>query len=161
MFGKFKKIHFIGIGGVGMSGIAEVLLNLGFEVSGSDVAKSDYTRTLEKLGAQIFIGHRRENITNTDVVVWSSAITRDNPEILEALSRKIPTIRRAEMLAELMRLKKGIAVAGTHGKTTTTSMVSLILTNAGLDPTIVIGGKLNNIGSGAKLGAGEYLVAEA
>ncbi|HPP88283.1 MAG TPA: UDP-N-acetylmuramate--L-alanine ligase, partial [bacterium] len=142
-------------------GIAEVLLNLGFEVSGSDVAKSDYTRTLEKLGAQIFIGHRRENITNTDVVVWSSAITRDNPEILEALSRKIPTIRRAEMLAELMRLKKGIAVAGTHGKTTTTSMVSLILTNAGLDPTIVIGGKLNNIGSGAKLGAGEYLVAEA
>jgi len=144
-----------------MSGIAEVLINLGITVTGSDVKHSDYTRRLEKLGARVFIGHNKENIENADVLVWSSAVNKSNPEIVEAAARKIPVIRRAEMLAELMRLKKGIAVAGTHGKTTATSLISLILSNAGLDPTIVIGGKLNNLGSGAALGSGEYIVAEA
>jgi UDP-N-acetylmuramate--alanine ligase len=161
MFGRFKNIHFVGIGGVGMSGIAEVLINLGLNVSGSDVRDSDYTEHLKIIGARIFIGHKAENIGNSDVIVWSTAITENNPELIEAKRKKIPIIRRAEMLAELMRLKKGIAIAGTHGKTTTTSLVSLILSKAELDPTIVIGGKFNNIGTGAKMGRGEYLVAEA
>ncbi len=161
MFGRFKNFHFINIGDVEMSGIAEVLLNLGFNVSGSDIKASDYTKHLEKLGAKIYIGHRSENIGDADAAVWSSAVNQSNPELERAKEKKIPVIRRAEMLAELMRLKKGIAIAGTHGKTTTTSITSLMLANAGFDPTIVIGGKLNNIGSGAKLGKGEYIVAEA
>ncbi|MBP7654244.1 UDP-N-acetylmuramate--L-alanine ligase [Candidatus Dependentiae bacterium] len=161
MFGRFRNFHFIGIGGVGMCGIAEVLLNLGFKVTGSDIKSSDYTKRLEKQGAKIFTGHKAENISGADVIIWSSAVSQSNPELLSAKEKKIPVIRRAEMLAELMRLKIGVAIAGTHGKTTTTSIVSLILANAGFDPTIVIGGKLNNIGSGAKLGKGNYLVAEA
>ncbi|MFA5779302.1 MAG: UDP-N-acetylmuramate--L-alanine ligase [Elusimicrobiota bacterium] len=160
---KFKNIHFIGIGGSGMSGIAEVLLNLGFNVSGSDLKETDVTKRLRKVGAEIKIGHRKENLenSNVDVVVTSTAVTKDNPEVLAAHSQKIPVIPRAEMLAELMRLKYSIAIAGCHGKTTTTSMTSLILANAGFDPTVVIGGKFNNFGTGAKLGKGEYLVAEA
>ncbi|MFH0947379.1 MAG: UDP-N-acetylmuramate--L-alanine ligase [Elusimicrobiota bacterium] len=160
---KFKNIHFVGIGGSGMSGIAEVLLNLKFNVSGSDLKETDVTKRLKKLGAEIKIGHKKENIENSeiDVVVTSTAVTKDNPEVLVAHSQKIPVIPRAEMLSELMRLKYSIAIAGCHGKTTTTSMASLILANAGFDPTIVIGGKFNNLGTGAKLGKGEYLVAEA
>ena len=146
-----------------MSGIAEVLVNLGFNVSGSDLKETDVTKRLKKLGAEILIGHKKENIENSeiDVVVTSTAVTKDNPEVLAAHSQKIPVIPRAEMLAELMRLKYSIAIAGCHGKTTTTSMTSLILANAGFDPTVVIGGKFNNFGTGAKLGKGEYLVAEA
>ncbi len=146
-----------------MSGIAEVLLNLGFNVSGSDLKETDVTKRLRKVGAEIKIGHRKENLENSgiDVVVTSTAVTKDNPEVLAAHSQKIPVIPRAEMLAELMRLKYSIAIAGCHGKTTTTSMTSLILANAGFDPTVVIGGKFNNFGTGAKLGKGEYLVAEA
>ncbi|PKM92953.1 MAG: UDP-N-acetylmuramate--L-alanine ligase [Elusimicrobia bacterium HGW-Elusimicrobia-4] len=160
---KFKNIHFVGIGGSGMSGIAEVLLNLGFNVSGSDLKETDVTKRLKKLGAEIKIGHRKENLENSniDVVVTSTAVTKDNPEVFAAHFQKIPVIPRAEMLAELMRLKYSIAIAGCHGKTTTTSMTSLILANAGFDPTVVIGGKFNNFGTGAKLGKGEYLVAEA
>src|SRR3989339_1404383 len=160
---KFKNIHFVGIGGSGMSGIAEVLLNLGFNVSGSDLKETDVTKRLRKVGAEIKIGHRKENLENSkvDVVVTSTAVTKDNPEVVAAHSQKIPVIPRAEMLAELMRLKYSIAIAGCHGKTTTTSMASLILANAGFDPTVVIGGKFNNFGTGAKLGKGEYLVAEA
>lgn len=160
---KFKNIHFIGIGGSGMSGIAEVLLNLGFNVSGSDLKETDVTKRLKKIGAEIKIGHKKENLENSDVdvVVTSTAVTKDNPEVLAAHFQKIPVIPRAEMLAELMRLKYSIAIAGCHGKTTTTSMTSLILANAGFDPTVVIGGRFNNFGTGAKLGKGEYLVAEA
>ncbi|OGS35242.1 MAG: UDP-N-acetylmuramate--L-alanine ligase [Elusimicrobia bacterium RIFOXYC2_FULL_34_12] len=160
---KFKNIHFIGIGGSGMSGIAEVLLNLEFNVSGSDLKVTDVTKRLSRLGADIKIGHKKSNIENKniDVVVTSTAVIKDNPEVLAAISQKIPVIPRAEMLAELMRLKYSIAIAGCHGKTTTTSMASLILANAGLDPTVVIGGRFNNFGTGAKLGKGEYLVAEA
>ncbi|MDD5686813.1 MAG: UDP-N-acetylmuramate--L-alanine ligase [Elusimicrobia bacterium] len=160
---KFKNIHFVGIGGSGMSGIAEVLLNLGFNITGSDLRESDVTKRLKKLGARIEIGHRKENIENSvvDVVVTSTAVTKDNPEVVAARLHKIPVIPRAEMLAELMRLKYSIAIAGCHGKTTTTSMASLILANAGFDPTVVIGGRFNNFGTGAKLGHGEYLVAEA
>jgi len=161
MFGRFRNIHFIGIGGVGMSGIAEVLLNLGVNVTGSDIKSSDYTKRLENLGASVYIGHSAENVRAADAVVWSSAVEQDNVEMQEARRLKLPIIRRAEMLAELMRLKRGIAIAGTHGKTTTTSMMALILAEAGLDPTIVIGGKFNNIGAGAKLGKGEFMVAEA
>ena len=161
MFGKIKHIHFVGIGGIGMSGIAEVLINLGFSVSGSDLKESDITRRLISLGGIISYGHSRENLKDVDVVVISSAVKDDNPEVVEAHRRLVPVIPRAEMLAELMRLKKGIAVAGTHGKTTTTSMVATILASAGVDPTVVIGGKLDSIKSNAKLGQGDYLVAEA
>jgi UDP-N-acetylmuramate--alanine ligase len=161
MYGKIEKIHFVGIGGIGMSGIAEVLLNLGYKVSGSDLRKSDITERLSALGGEIFYGHARENVAGVDVVVISSAVHDDNPEVVEAKELLIPVIPRAEMLAELMRMKYGIAIAGTHGKTTTTSMISTILGHAGIDPTIVIGGKLNSIGSNARLGQGKFLVAEA
>ena len=161
MYGKIEKIHFVGIGGIGMSGIAEVLLNLGYKVSGSDLRGSDITERLGSLGAQIGIGHKAENLESVDVVVISSAVHDDNPEVVEAKRLHIPVIPRAEMLAELMRMKYGIAIAGTHGKTTTTSMAASILGHAGLDPTIVIGGKLNAIGTNAQLGQGKFLVAEA
>lgn len=161
MYGNIEKIHFVGIGGIGMSGIAEVLLNLGYKVSGSDLRESDTTERLRSLGGQIFIGHAAENLTNVDVVVTSTAVQSDNPEVIEAKRHMVPVIPRAEMLAELMRMKYGIAIAGTHGKTTTTSMVATVLTHAGIDPTIVIGGKLNTLGSNAKLGQGQFLVAEA
>jgi len=161
MYGKIEKIHFVGIGGIGMSGIAEVLLNLGYKVSGSDLRSSEITERLASLGGEIFYGHARENIANVDVVVISSAVHDDNPEVIEARERLIPVIPRAEMLAELMRMKYGIAIAGTHGKTTTTSMVATILGHAGIDPTSVIGGRLDSIGSNAKLGQGKFLVAEA
>ncbi len=161
MYGKIEKIHFVGIGGIGMSGIAEVLLNLGYKVSGSDLRPSEITERLASLGGEIHIGHARENLLDVDVVVTSTAVREDNPEVMEARSLMIPVIPRAEMLAELMRMKYGIAIAGTHGKTTTTSMVSTVLTHGGIDPTIVIGGKLNTLGSNAKLGQGKFLVAEA
>lgn len=161
MYGNIEKIHFVGIGGIGMSGIAEVLLNLGYKVSGSDLRESDTTERLRSLGGEICIGHDAENLTNVDVVVTSTAVQSDNPEVIEAKRRMVPVIPRAEMLAELMRMKYGIAIAGTHGKTTTTSMVATVLTHAGIDPTIVIGGKLNTLGSNAKLGQGKFLVAEA
>lgn len=161
MYGNIEKIHFVGIGGIGMSGIAEVLLNLGYKVSGSDLRESDTTERLRSLGGQIFIGHAAENLSNVDVVVTSTAVQSDNPEVIEAKRHMVPVIPRAEMLAELMRMKYGIAIAGTHGKTTTTSMVATVLTHAGIDPTIVIGGKLNTLGSNAKLGQGQFLVAEA
>lgn len=161
MYGKIEKIHFVGIGGIGMSGIAEVLLNLGYKVSGSDLRKSEITERLADLGGEIFYGHDSSNIAGVDVVVTSSAVHDDNAEVIRAKELLIPVIPRAEMLAELMRMKYGIAVAGTHGKTTTTSMISTILGHAGIDPTIVIGGKLNSIGTNAKLGQGKFLVAEA
>jgi UDP-N-acetylmuramate--alanine ligase len=161
MYGKIQKIHFIGIGGIGMSGIAEVLLNLGYQVSGSDLKESDITQRLAQLGGTISYGHRRENLAEVDVVVTSTAVRADNPEVLEAHRRLVPVIPRAEMLAELMRLKYGIAIAGTHGKTTTTSMVATVLTHGGIDPTAVIGGRLDAFGSNAKLGQGQFLVAEA
>jgi len=151
----------VGIGGIGMSGIAEVLINLGFSVSGSDLRESDTTKRLHSFGGAIYYGHSEENLKDVDVVVTSSAVKADNPEVVEAHRRLIPVIPRAEMLAELMRLKKGIAVAGTHGKTTTTSMLATVLSAAGIDPTVVIGGKLDSIKSNAKLGQGNYLVAEA
>jgi UDP-N-acetylmuramate--alanine ligase len=159
--GRVRQIHFVGIGGIGMSGIAEVLLSLGYIVTGSDAKAGDSTRRLESMGARVAVGHRAENIAGADVVVYSSAVTMDNPEIVEARARAIPVIRRAEMLAELMRLKYGIAIAGSHGKTTTTSLVATVLGHAGLDPTVVIGGKLNAIGTNAKVGSGDLLVAEA
>jgi len=161
MYGNIKRIHFVGIGGIGMSGIAEVLLNLGYKVSGSDLRSSEITERLTSLGGEIFYGHAGENVEGADVVVISSAVHGDNPEVVEAHERLIPVIPRAEMLAELMRMKYGIAIAGTHGKTTTTSMVSTLLGYAGVDPTIVIGGRLDSIGSNAKLGQGKFLVAEA
>ena len=161
MYGKIRTIHFVGIGGIGMSGIAEVLLNLGYQVSGSDLRESDITRRLTSLGGRIAYGHLPENIGEADVVVTSTAVKADNPEVLEAQRRLIPVIPRAEMLAELMRMKYGIAVAGTHGKTTTTSMVATVLSHGGVDPTAVIGGKLDSLGSNAKLGQGKFLVAEA
>ncbi|MBT0663799.1 UDP-N-acetylmuramate--L-alanine ligase [Geobacter pelophilus] len=161
MYGKIEKIHFVGIGGIGMSGIAEVLLNLGYKVSGSDLRGSDTTERLASLGGEIHIGHSSENIASVDVVVTSTAVQEDNPEVVEARNRMIPVIPRAEMLAELMRMKYGIAIAGTHGKTTTTSMVATVLTHGGIDPTIVIGGKLNTLGTNAVLGQGKFLVAEA
>ncbi|ADI85819.1 UDP-N-acetylmuramate--L-alanine ligase [Geobacter sulfurreducens] len=161
MYGKIEKIHFVGIGGIGMSGIAEVLLNLGYKVSGSDLKQSDTTDRLASLGGEIRFGHGRENVADVDVVVTSTAVRDDNPEVVEAKRRMIPVIPRAEMLAELMRMKYGIAIAGTHGKTTTTSMVATVLTHGGIDPTIVIGGKLNTLGTNAKLGQGQFLVAEA
>ena len=161
MGAKVRKIHMIGIGGSGMSGIAEVLLNLGYEVSGSDLAKGPVVTRLEGLGATIAQGHARENLGDADVVVKSTAVAADNPEVLAARERGIPVIPRAEMLAELMRLRSGIAVAGTHGKTTTTSLLATIFTEAGYDPTVIIGGRLNAYGAGARLGQGEYLIAEA
>lgn len=162
MFRKFKKIHFIGIGGIGMSGIAELLLNLNFVVTGSDLKMSETTRHLEEKGATIFEGHDPDNVNQSDVVVYSSAVTLDNPEIISAQERKIPIIRRAEMLGELLKLKLySIAVAGTHGKTTTTSMVGNMMTAGGLDPTLIIGGIIKNLKSNALLGQGDYVVAEA
>lgn len=161
MYGRIRKIHFIGIGGIGMSGIAEVLLNLGYGVSGSDLKESEITQRLAALGGEIAYGHRAENVQEADVVVTSTAVRANNPEVVEAHRRLIPVIPRAEMLAELMRMKYGIAVAGTHGKTTTTSMVATILSHGGIDPTVVIGGRLDSIGSNAKLGQGKFLVAEA
>jgi UDP-N-acetylmuramate--alanine ligase len=161
MFKRIQNIHFVGIGGAGMSGIAEVLLNLGYKVTGSDIKDTETVSRLRSLGGNIFIGHRESNVKGTDVVVVSTAIDATNPEVTEAIREKIPVIPRIEMLAELMRLKYGVAIAGTHGKTTTTSLVAVVLAKGDLDPTAIIGGKLNNIGSGAKLGQGEFLVAEA
>jgi UDP-N-acetylmuramate--alanine ligase len=161
MFAKIQRIHFVGIGGIGMSGIAEVLLNLGYKVSGSDLKSSAVTERLEGLGATVFEGHRAENIVGAEVVVTSSAISRENPEVAEAHNLHIPVIQRAEMLAELMRLKYGIAIAGMHGKTTTTSMVAAVLAAGGLDPTVVVGGRVDAMGSNARLGKSQYLVAEA
>src|SRR5215207_1707751 len=162
MLHKKHRVHFVGIGGIGMSGIAEVLLNSGYVVSGSDLHDSEATRRLRNLGAQIFVGHQEENLTvNPSVVVISTAVRPDNPEVLEARRRGIPVIPRAEMLAELMRLKYGVAVAGSHGKTTTTSMVAMVLDKGGLDPTVVVGGRVGTLGSGARLGRGEFMVAEA
>jgi UDP-N-acetylmuramate--alanine ligase len=161
MYKKIKHIHFVGIGGIGMSGIAEVLLNLGYRVSGSDMRESDTTERLRKLGGEISIGHHAENVTTPHVVVISSAVKNDNVEVIAAREKQVPVIPRAEMLAELMRLKYGVAIAGAHGKTTTTSMVATVLAAGGIDPTVVIGGKLNSLGTNAKLGQGEFLVAEA
>jgi len=159
--GRIQRIHFVGIGGIGMSGIAEVLLNLGYHVSGSDLKETEVTRRLQALGCDISYGHRKENLKEADVVVVSSAIRQGNPEVEVAEQRLIPVIPRAEMLAELMRMKVAIAIAGTHGKTTTTSLIATVLAAGGLDPTVVIGGRLNSIGSSARLGQGEFLVAEA
>ncbi|MDH5544920.1 MAG: UDP-N-acetylmuramate--L-alanine ligase [Gammaproteobacteria bacterium] len=159
--GRIKQIHFVGIGGVGMCGIAEVYANLGFSVSGSDLKQTATTRRLEDMGIRIAIGHAAENVQDADVVVISSAVGKENPEVREARELMIPVVRRAEMLAELMRFRFGIAVAGTHGKTTTTSLVSSLLAEGDLDPTFVIGGKLNSLGVNARLGEGSYLVAEA
>ena len=158
---RIKRVHFIGIGGAGMSGIAEVLLNLGYEVSGSDLGENAATKRLQEQGAQVFRGHTQNNIVDAEVVVISTAIPEDNPEIVAARELRIPVIRRAEMLAEIMRFRYGIAIAGTHGKTTTTSLVASLLTEGKLDPTFVIGGKLNSAATNAKLGAGRYFVAEA
>ncbi len=161
MFAKIQQIHFVGIGGIGMSGIAEVLLNLGYKVSGSDLKSSAVTQRLAGLGAAIFEGHRAENIAGSEVVVTSSAIAAENLEVVEAHKLHVPVIQRAEMLAELMRLKYGIAIAGMHGKTTTTSMVAAVLAGGGLDPTVVVGGRVDAMGSNARLGKSQYLVAEA
>ena len=161
MLRKTRRIHFVGIGGIGMSGIAEVLINLGYEVTGSDLEEGATVQRLRTLGGRVTRGHRAENVGDADVVVLSSAVRPDNPEALEARRRQIPVIPRAEMLAELMRIKYGIAIAGSHGKTTTTSMVAQVLSGAGLDPTIIIGGRLGVLGSNAKLGRGDLLVAEA
>jgi UDP-N-acetylmuramate--alanine ligase len=161
MFAKIQRIHFVGIGGIGMSGIAEVLLNLGYKVSGSDLKNSAVTQRLAGLGAITFEGHKAENIAGAEVVVTSSAIALDNPEVGEARKLHVPVIPRAEMLAELMRLKYGIAIAGMHGKTTTTSMVAAVLAAGGLDPTVVVGGRVDAMGSNARLGKSQYLVAEA
>ncbi len=155
------RVHFVGVGGIGMSGIAEVLVNLGYQVSGSDLKESDVTRRLVSLGARVEYGHRAENLLDADVVVTSSAVKKDNPEVVAARARKVPVIARAEMLAELMRLKYAVAIAGSHGKTTTTSMVATVLAAAGLDPTSVVGGKVNVLGSNAKLGKSDLMVVEA
>lgn len=157
-----KKVHFVGIGGIGMSGLAEILVSQGFEVSGSDLSSSDITERLKSLGIKVFEGHSRKNLENVDVVVYSSAVNADNPEVKEAIERKIPVIKRAEMLAETMRMKYGVGIAGTHGKTTTTSMVGLLLTEGGIDPTIIVGGKLSGLGgTNARLGKSDYIVVEA
>ena len=156
-----RQIHFVGIGGAGMSGIAEVLLNLGYRVSGSDAAESSTTRRLARLGARVWLGHSPEQIDGADAVVTSTAVRSDNPEVIAARARRIPVVPRAVMLGELMRLKQGIAIAGTHGKTTTTSLVASVLAAGGLDPTFVIGGRLNSAGANARLGSGEYIVVEA
>jgi UDP-N-acetylmuramate--alanine ligase len=161
MFAKTQRVHFIGIGGIGMSGIAEILLTLGYAVSGSDLRRSSITDRLGSLGATVFEGHAAANVVGSGVVVTSSAVNAQNPEVAEARQRKIPVIQRAEMLAELMRLKYGIAVAGMHGKTTTTSMIASVLAAGGLDPTVVVGGRVDALGSNARLGKSQYLVAEA
>ena len=161
MFKKYQHIHFVGIGGIGMSGIAEVLLNLGYRVSGSDAKKSAITDRLERLGAKVFEGHDAANVGDSQVLVTSTAVRADNPEVVEATRKQVPVIPRAEMLAELMRLKYGIAIAGSHGKTTTTSMVATVLDRAGVDPTIVVGGRVNTLGSNARLGRGDFMVVEA
>jgi UDP-N-acetylmuramate--alanine ligase len=161
VLGRIRRIHFVGIGGIGMSGIAELLVNRGFEVSGSDAKRSDVTARLERLGVRVHEGHAAAHVADADVVVVSSAIRPGNPEVEEATRRGIPVVPRAEMLAELMRLRRGIAVAGAHGKTSTTSMIALVLERAGLDPTAVIGGRLSAFGSNARLGRGEYIVVEA
>ena len=161
MYGKIKRIHFVGIGGIGMSGIAEVLLNIGYEISGSDIGQSSTVKRLKDLGATITIGHSAENVEGAGVVVTSSAIKSDNPEVLRAKEINIPVIPRAEMLAELMRLRYGIAVAGSHGKTTTTSMTAAVLSYGKLDPTIVVGGRVKTMGTNARLGSGDFMVVEA
>lgn len=162
MFKNIKKIHFVGIGGIGMSGIAEILWNQGFIISGSDKSFSDVTERLQQLGMKIFEGHKEEYVNDADLVVYSSAVTLDNPEIKYAIEKKIPIIKRSEMLAETMRMKYGIGIAGTHGKTTTTSMVGLVLTEGGIDPTIIVGGKLSGLGgTNARLGNGDFIVVEA
>ena len=161
MFKKYQHIHFVGIGGVGMSGIAEVLLTLGYRVTGSDARRSETVERLERLGAKVYLGHEAAHVEGAHVVVFSSAVARDNLEVHAARQRGIPVIGRAEMLAELMRLKYGIAIAGTHGKTTTTSMVAAVLGAGGLDPTVVVGGRVHGLGANARLGQGEFLVAEA
>lgn len=163
MFNPLKdiKVHFIGIGGIGMSGIAEVLLSLGYKVSGSDISESATVEKLRRLGAEVFIGHKTENITDATVMVYSSAIDDTNPEVIAAKAKRLPIMRRAEMLAELMRLKKGLAIAGTHGKTTTTSFLATILQESKYDPTYIIGGVVKNLDGHAKVGKGEFLVAEA
>ncbi len=161
LLGVIKKIHFVGVGGTGMSGIAEVLSNLGYDVSGSDIKESAVTKRLQQQGVTVHIGHTKDNVKNVDVVVTSTAVDKKNKEVKAAYANKIPVIPRAEMLAELMRFRFGIAVAGTHGKTTTTSLTASILAEGGLDPTFVIGGRLNSAGTNAKLGLGQYLVAEA
>ncbi|HNQ17719.1 MAG TPA: UDP-N-acetylmuramate--L-alanine ligase [Smithellaceae bacterium] len=158
---KVKRIHFVGIGGIGMSGIAEVLINLGYEISGSDMQSSDITKRLKKLGAKVSLGHSAQNVSKADVVVTSTAVRENNPEVVEARRKNIPVIPRAEMLAELLKMKFSIAVSGSHGKTTTTSMISTVLAQGGFDPTMVIGGKLASIGSNARLGDGDLIVAEA
>jgi UDP-N-acetylmuramate--alanine ligase len=162
MFKNIKKVHFVGIGGIGMSGIAEILLSQGFEISGSDRTLTEITRRLSDLGMKIYEGHSADNLNNADVLVYSSAVDTDNPEVKAAVERKIPIIKRSEMLAECMRMKYGIGIAGTHGKTTTTSMVGLTLTAGMLDPTIIVGGKLSGLGgTNARLGQGEFIVVEA
>ncbi|MGA7838098.1 MAG: UDP-N-acetylmuramate--L-alanine ligase [Ignavibacteriaceae bacterium] len=162
MFKNIKKVHFVGIGGIGMSGIAEILLNQGFEISGSDKTLSDVTNRLSDLGIKVYEGHSPENVKDVDVLVYSSAVTTDNPEVKAAAERKIPIIKRSEMLAECMRMQYGIGIAGTHGKTTTTSMVGLTLTEGNIDPTIIVGGKLSGLGgTNARLGNGEFIVVEA
>ena len=161
LFAPTQRVHFIGIGGIGMSGIAEILLTMGYAVSGSDLRASAATERLVSLGATVYVGHAAQNAAASDVVVTSSAVAKDNPEVLEARARKIPVIQRAEMLAELMRLKYGIAVAGMHGKTTTTTMVAAVLAGGELDPTVVVGGRVDALGSNARLGRSQYLVAEA
>jgi len=158
---KVKHIHFVGIGGSGMNGIAEVLLNSGYQVSGSDLSENTATQRLKELGARIYLGHAQDNLGQADAVVVSTAVNQDNPEVLAARARRIPVVPRAMMLAELMRLRQGIAVAGTHGKTTTTSLTASILAKGGFDPTFVIGGKLNSSGTNARLGTGDFIVAEA
>jgi len=159
--GRVRHVHFIGVGGIGMSGLAEILRTLEFDVSGSDLREGENTKSLQRLGVRIDVGHRAENVVGADVVVYSSAIPVQNPEVVEARERGIPVISRAEMLAELMRVKYGIAIAGSHGKTTTTSLVATILRAAGFDPTVVVGGRMAALGSNARLGAGDLLVAEA
>ncbi len=163
MFSSIKKVHFVGIGGIGMSGIAEILLDQGFAITGSDRAPSENTERMKALGAVVFIGHAAENVKpDVDVLVYSSAVSAENPEIVEAQKRKIPVIRRAEMLAEVMRLRYGIGIAGTHGKTTTTSMIGLVLIEGGIDPTVIVGGRLRGLaGSNARLGKGDFIVVEA
>lgn len=161
MFRNTERIHFVGIGGVGMSGIAEILLTMGYKVSGSDLVRRDIIERLEKLGAEFYLGHHRDNLGDAQVVVVSSAVHTGNPEVKAAMENAIPVIPRAEMLAELMRMKHGVAIGGSHGKTTTTSMVASVLTEGGLDPTVIIGGKVNQLGSNARLGNGKLLVAEA
>ncbi|HEX5532071.1 MAG TPA: UDP-N-acetylmuramate--L-alanine ligase [Methylomirabilota bacterium] len=161
MFKKYQHIHFVGIGGVGMSGIAEVLLTLGYRVTGSDARRGEAVERLERLGAKVYLGHAAAHVEGAHVVVYSSAVARDNVEVAAARQRGIPVIARAEMLAELMRLKYGIAIAGTHGKTTTTSMVAAVLAAGGFDPTVVVGGRVHGLGTNARLGQGEFLVAEA